>query len=106
MTTLNLDKLSLLELKELHRDVSKALTGFEERRKREAWQALEEKAREFGFSVAELTGTKITRTRAPAVAKFANPNDPEQTWSGRGRQPKWYAEAIASGLPEGKLKLS
>ena len=105
MPTINLEKLSLPELKDLSRDVTKAITSFEERRKREAWLALEEKAREFGFSVSELAGTKVTRTRAPATAKFKNPNNQDETWSGRGRQPKWFAEALASGLPEDKLRI-
>lgn len=105
MPTINLEKLTLPELKDLSRDVTKAITSFEERRKREAWAALEEKAREFGFSVSELAGTKVTRTRAPAVPKFKNPNNTEETWSGRGRQPKWFAEALAAGLPEDKLRV-
>lgn len=28
---------------------------------------------------------------------YQNPNDPSQSWTGRGRQPKWMAEALADG---------
>ncbi|RZI72070.1 MAG: H-NS histone family protein, partial [Pseudomonas sp.] len=29
--------------------------------------------------------------------QYYNPADKGQTWSGRGRQPKWIAEGIAGG---------
>lgn len=30
-------------------------------------------------------------------AKYRNPNDPSQTWSGRGRKPNWLTERLAAG---------
>ena len=105
MATINLEKLSLGELKDLSKEVSRAITSCEERRKREAWLALEEKAKEFGFSVSELTGTTITRTRSPAVAKYKNPGNPEETWSGRGRQPRWFTEAVAAGINDDDMRI-
>lgn len=94
---INLNSLTLKELKELQSQVAKAIGTFEERRKKEALAELEEKARELGFSLSELTGVSVGRKRAPAVAKYANPANPEETWSGRGRQPRWFAAALASG---------
>ena len=94
---MNLDAMSLSELKDLQKNVARAIASFEDRKKKEALLALEEKARELGFSIAELTGAKMTRTRAPATAKFANPANPADTWSGRGRKPRWFAEALAAG---------
>lgn len=76
MTMIDLNVMSLQELKELQREVGKAIASYEERKKREALSALEGKARDLGFSIAELMGTKVTRTRAPAPAKFANPDNP------------------------------
>ena len=35
--------------------------------------------------------------RKPVEAKYRNPDKPSETWSGRGREPKWLAEKIASG---------
>lgn len=95
--TINLNAYSLKELKELQSQVAKAIANFEDRRKKEALAELEEKAREMGFSLAELTGTATVRKRSPAVAKFANPADASDTWSGRGRKPRWYAAALAAG---------
>ena len=37
------------------------------------------------------------RKRSPSVAKYANPANKADTWSGRGRKPRWFSEALAKG---------
>jgi DNA-binding protein H-NS len=42
-----------------------------------------------------------TRTRRPYPAvlpKFANPDAPQEVWSGRGKKPRWVTEKLSSGL--------
>ena len=95
--TIDFNTLSLKELKDLQSQVAKAIAGFEDRKKKEALAELEEKAREMGFSLAELTGIAVTRKRAPAAAKYANPANSSETWSGRGRKPRWFDAALKSG---------
>ena len=94
---IDLGRLTLKELKELQTQLSKAIVSFEENKRKEALTELEELARIRGFSLSELTGTSATRKRTPATAKYANPADTSQTWSGRGRKPFWFAAALASG---------
>jgi DNA-binding protein H-NS len=95
--TINLSDYSLKDLKELQARVSKEISGFHDRKKREALAALEEKARELGFSISELTGAGKMRKRSPAVPKYANPANSDDTWSGRGRKPLWFVAALKSG---------
>jgi len=33
----------------------------------------------------------------PKVAKYRNPKNPSETWTGRGRQPRWLRDEIRSG---------
>ncbi|HMS93678.1 MAG: H-NS histone family protein [Tabrizicola sp.] len=94
---IDLNSLSMKELKDLQAKVAKAIADFEDRRKRDALAELEEKAKAMGFSLAELTGTAKSRKRSPSVPKFANPADKTDTWSGRGRKPRWFSEALAKG---------
>ena len=94
---INVNELSLKELKDLQTQVGKAISTFEERKKKEALSEVEEKARSLGFSLAELTGSAVTRKRAPATAKYRNPEDPSATWSGRGRKPRWFEAALNAG---------
>ena len=93
----NLNDLSLKELKDLQSQVAKAIATFEDRKKKEALSELEDRARSLGFSLAELTGATISRKRAPASAKYANPANPSDTWSGRGRKPRWFEAALNAG---------
>ena len=95
--TIDINGLSLKELKDLQSQVAKAIASFEERKKKEALAEIEEFARAKGFSLAELTGVTIARKRAPAVAKYANPADLSDTWSGRGRKPRWFSAALNAG---------
>lgn len=94
---LELNSLSLKELKELQSQVAKAIATFEDRAKKSAIAELEDKARELGFSLAELTGIAPARKRPASAAKYANPANPSDTWSGRGRKPRWYTEALVAG---------
>ena len=94
---MDLNNLSLKELKDLQSQVAKAIAGYEDRRKREVMAELDEIARAKGFSLAELTGAAPTRKRSPSVAKYANPANKADTWSGRGRKPRWFSEALAKG---------
>ncbi len=45
-------------------------------------------------------------TRGPVPPKYRNPNDPSQTWTGRGRQPKWVSELLAGGFTLDQLRIT
>lgn len=102
----DINALSLKELKDLKAQVDKAILTFEDRRKREALSELEEKARAMGFSLSELTGMAPARKRSgPAAPKYANPENAADTWSGRGRKPRWFVEALNAGKTEDDLAI-
>ena len=68
-------------------------------------------AREAGFSLIlkSLEEGRGTRRRAPQEGesgedqrrvvspKYRNPDNPKDTWSGRGRAPRWMEERLKSG---------
>lgn len=87
--------MSLRELRDLRNKIDKAISTFEDRRKREALAAVETAAREFGFTFADLADVKTARSKV--APKYANPRDPEATWTGRGRKPRWVQEALDGG---------
>jgi len=103
--TIDINDLSLKELKDLQSQVAKAISSFEDRKRKEAIAELEEIARAKGFSLADLTGVSVSRRRSPAVAKYANPADASDTWSGRGRKPRWFNDALAAGKSPEDLSL-
>ncbi len=95
--TIDLNNMSLRDLKDLQSRVAKAVSSFEDRRRKEALAEIEEVARAKGFTLSELTGGNAPKKRAPATAKYANPADASDTWSGRGRKPRWVEAALRSG---------
>ena len=101
MAKVNLDKMSLDDLKALQKDVTKAIASFEKRKVDEARKAIEALAKKHGVSLDDvLPGKRKARgkaAKAKAPAKFRNPNNAEETWSGRGRQPDWFKKAEKAG---------
>lgn len=94
---MDLASLNLKELKQLKKDVEAAIVEFADRERRKALAEVEAFARERGLSAADLADLTARRTRKPAAPKYANPADPEQTWTGRGRRPRWVEAALAEG---------
>ena len=93
----DLEEFSVEDLKKLQKTVVKAIATFDERRKKAALAELEAKAREMGYSLAELTAAKGTVSKSAGIAKYRNPENPEQTWTGKGRRPAWFLAAIEAG---------
>jgi DNA-binding protein H-NS len=103
--SVNLDDLSLKDLKDLQGRVGKAIANFEDRQRRATLAEIEEIARAKGFTLSELAGLSAPRKRAPAVAKYANPADKSDTWSGRGRKPRWFVAALNAGKTPDDLSI-
>ena len=97
MTDFNLEAMSLKELRQLQKDLAKAISTYEDRHKAEARAKLEALAKEMGYLLADLIGDKVKTTRAPAVAKYRHPENAALTWSGRGRKPHWFIDAMVDG---------
>ncbi|WP_341213799.1 H-NS histone family protein [uncultured Limimaricola sp.] len=98
MSDYELDAMDLSELKRLRKAVHRAIQDYQERKRAQARSAAEAAAREFGYTLEELIAAKGSKKgRSASPAKYRNPDDPAQTWSGRGRQPQWMKDAIESG---------
>ncbi len=55
----------------------------------------------YGKSGAAAPAKKARKTKARTASKIApkysNPANPKETWTGRGRQPRWMAALTAAG---------
>ena len=93
---MNLKSMSISRLTDLRHRVEAALASkvIDQRR------ALES---ELG-KLSRLQGAKTLRKngsgfglRGPVPPKYRNPQNPEETWAGRGLRPKWLTAAIKGG---------
>lgn len=106
---IDLNALSLHDLRDLQARVGRAIATFEERRKKQVLAEVEQLVRERGFTLSEVTAIAAAPRKggpkSAGAAKYANPANPAQTWTGRGRQPRWFAEAIAAGTDPETLRV-
>lgn len=99
-----LESMELDELRQVQKRVEGMISDYQERKRREAIAAAEQVAKEHGFKLADLVGggkpdkgSKAATAKYSAPAKYANPDDPQQTWSGLGRRPSWVRAALDAG---------
>lgn len=45
------------------------------------------------------------RTYPKVHPKYQNPDDPSQTWAGRGRKPRWFSEMLTAGKNINDLRI-
>lgn len=96
MAKTDLSNYNLAELKGLQFDIEKEIKSRQQDEVKKAREQILAIAQDVGVPVAALI--KVNAAKAEGgKARFRNPADESQTWTGRGRQPKWIAEALAGG---------
>lgn len=109
---MNLKDQSLSQLRKLKQDVEKAIVRKEAEQIKAAKAAVEKVVKDFGVDLSDLIGSpkpakKPAAKKSPAArAKpmYKNPMDPKQTWTGKGRRPKWFLDATANGKTDEELR--
>jgi DNA-binding protein H-NS len=89
MAPIDLSGYDLAELKGLCFDIEQEI--------RRRARADRERARERIHALAADAGIPLAALVQKGSPRYRNPADSAQTWTGRGRQPRWIAEALASG---------
>jgi DNA-binding protein H-NS len=87
-----LDKMSYAELAELRLRVDRAMGEKKNSERDEVRRKMTEMAKEHGLSIQELFG-RGRKGKGSVAVKYRDPKNPENTWTGRGRMPRWMAAA-------------
>src|ERR1700712_5512283 len=100
---LNLDAMSVDEMWQLHEEISQVLSVRLTSEKRELEKRLTQLRREkesgqpdTGNVKSSNNGFRERRKYPRVVPKYRNPEEPLETWSGRGKRPRWLAAALAN----------
>ncbi|GGI33824.1 H-NS histone family protein [Bradyrhizobium guangdongense] len=94
MTPIELDTCSTDELWTLY----EAIVGILQRR-------LEGEMRQLDERLVALRGRfQAGSDKANRSPRFRNPGDPSQTWSGRGKRPRWVTELLKTGVELEELR--
>ena len=97
---IDLDAMSVDEMWRLHEKIGQVLSVRLTSEKRELEKRLSQLRREneMHSPSAEASGVLRERRKYPRVyPKYRNPNEPTETWSGRGKQPRWLVAALKTG---------
>jgi DNA-binding protein H-NS len=101
---LNLDAMSIDEMWQLHEEISRVLSVRLTMEKRQLEERLAQLRRDKERRQLEpehaqsVNGVPRDRRKYPRVyPKYRNPKEPSETWSGRGKQPRWLAAALKTG---------
>jgi DNA-binding protein H-NS len=89
-----LKSMSVAKLQDLRGKVEAALAEKVTERRQELQAELTNLGRIDGHSARKA---RRGGPLGPVAPKYRNPNDPSQTWAGRGLQPLWLKAAIKSG---------
>lgn len=108
--SIDLSAMTSEDLKTLAARVEAAKAAVVTRTKQEARSAIDAILAKAGLTLEEVYGLKKRapaatpvapspaaprKKRKPAKVIFHNPADPSQTWTGRGRAPRWYTPEVA-----------
>jgi DNA-binding protein H-NS len=91
-----IEKMSYVELVEMQTRINRLIAQKRDEERAEIKDKITALAREHGFDVRDLVGRGKGRNGAVAV-KYRDPQNPNNTWTGRGRMPRWMAAATKGG---------
>ena len=104
---MDLSKLTSAQLRELQEQLKDELKRRASQDRSEALEQIHAIARAVGLPIKELLGSSPVRSgrTGPVAARYRNPADASQQWTGRGRQPTWVKEWVDGGKDIAGLKI-
>ena len=102
MKTPNLEEMRTDQLWEFHERVEHLLVQKLTAEKRE----LELKLGKLQREMASFSSQRPRRYYPEVRPKYRNPEDPSQTWAGRGKTPRWVNRMVATGKSVEDLRIA
>ncbi len=95
-----LNGMRLKDLLKIEQEVTEAIKEAKVRDAKEVRAEIADIAKRRGFNLEDIFGKKLFNKggyKTTMVAKYRNPEDPLQTWTGKGRKPNWLAAKVEKG---------
>ena len=94
--TNGLEKMSYAELSEMEAQIERLKIEKHNSERNALRQRLVDMAKEHCFEIHELFG-KDRKGKGKVAPKYRDPKNPGNTWTGRGRMPRWMTAATKGG---------
>lgn len=82
----------------LQEQISRELEQRIVQKSKDALQAIKTLIDDYGISIDQVKRLYEVEKK-PAEVKYRDTSNPENTWTGRGKRPKWLQAAIENGFP-------
>jgi DNA-binding protein H-NS len=92
----SLDSMSFAELAQMEARIERLKIEKQNSERNELRQRIIAMAKEHGFEISDLFG-KGRNGKGSVAVKYRDPHNPENTWTGRGRMPRWLVAATKGG---------
>jgi len=99
-----LSEMSVEQLEQLAKQAVDMISVRRQQDLKDGYAKLEQIASDLNVSLDELIAVgrsskpaRKVNTRKPVEVRYRNSADASQTWTGRGKQPRWLVAAIAAG---------
>jgi DNA-binding protein H-NS len=92
----NLDAMSYAELAQMQARIERLKIDKQNAERTELRQRVLAMVKQAGFEMSDLFG-KGGKGKGAVAVKYRDPQNPENTWTGRGRMPRWLAAATKGG---------
>jgi DNA-binding protein H-NS len=93
----NIERMTLKQLSDLEGRIAKVKSQARDNARTDLKAKIDRLLAGSDFTVAELYGFTTKRGRSKSAAKYANPDDLSQTWTGRGRKLNWLVARLKKG---------
>ena len=92
----NIENMSFAELARMQAHIERLKVEKHNAERAEVRQKLIDTALAAGFDIHELFG-RGRKGKGSVAIKYRDPKNPENTWTGRGRMPRWMAVVTKGG---------
>jgi DNA-binding protein H-NS len=92
----NLDTMSFAELSRMETRIARLKIEKQNAERAELRERIIAMVKDHGFEISDLFG-KGRKGKGSVAVKYRDPQNPENTWSGRGRMPRWMVAATKGG---------
>jgi DNA-binding protein H-NS len=96
MAKTDLAKMSYAQLSAMEERVARLKIETHDAEREAVRKKVTEFAREHGFDIRDLFGGR-RKGKGSVSPKYRDPSNPVNTWTGRGRMPRWMAAAMRGG---------
>ena len=105
LEAINIEAFTDDELDRLEKSVQRERKRREKTRVEDAQKEIRLVAAKYGMKLEDVLGGSNGKSRGKVAPKFRHPEDPEKTWTGRGRTPRWVQDWEHRGGSREELRI-